>query len=234
MFLNGKYLEMIQSHNTTNHTWTMIQIRPDSNAPSNLDQWPDSDLPPKLHVLVHLFEDYPRRRTISTSYMSQYIYLLLTKYAELLLKATCYKLNKYIYVQLTLWHYTSQYVLCILSKVGSSLGKTCLDWASKRCIRNQRVKERRSIVSYLTLFPSVSLFTSFPVYLTANQWPKVSHHSKGCFSGHLDSLIPLYNDGSTSTLLLWEGAFLFQGSFFWLTRSKEVSIYIGVPLIYPN
>ncbi len=57
-----------------------------------------------------------------------------------------------------------------------------------------------------------------------NQWPTTSHRSERCFSGHLGSLTPLYNDGSTSILLLRAGAPPFQGGPSWLTRSKGVSV----------
>ncbi len=56
MFLDGKHLQMTQSYDKTNY---LRSARP------------SSDLPPKLHVLVHSFTAHQGCETTSASYTSQ-------------------------------------------------------------------------------------------------------------------------------------------------------------------
>lgn len=119
----------------------------------------------ELHLNAWSYNNCIYARLTLWSYASLCIHLLLAKNAELPPKTTCYKIDLYIHVQLTLWQYTSKYAFSGLPKMQNHFRKVGRDERSKRYIIGKWVKNRRSTVSCLFLSSFALLFTFFSVYL---------------------------------------------------------------------
>ncbi len=125
------------------------------------------------------------------SYTSLYIHLRLAKDAELPPKATCWKLDQYIYGQLTLWRYTFEYVFCDLPKVQNYFYKTSLGQKSKKFIRSPWVKDRRSTGSRLSLSSFVSLLTFFSSLFFYSKTKAIYQMTKNHAANNQYTLSPL-------------------------------------------
>ncbi len=90
MFLDGKHLQITESHDTTNYLRSIF-IRGLPKMRNYLR---------KLHVTT----------SASMRDFTLWSYMFIT---ELPPKATRYKLDYYIHLQLTLWYYSSKYVFCL-------------------------------------------------------------------------------------------------------------------------
>lgn len=148
---------------------------------------------------------------------------MIPKDEELIPKATPYKLDKYIYLRLTLWRYMSKYVFCGLPTMQNHLCKVSLEQKVYKGQSDQRY--RSNCFSSAFVFLYLFFHFSFCPSPLDNHWRVASHCLEWCFYGLLSSFTPLYNNGSTTTLLLIAECFFFARSLF-LNNSHQKSFYI--------
>lgn len=146
-----------------------------------------------------------------------------SKDAELSLKATSYKLDKYIYELFTPWRYTSKYVFYGLLKMRNNLFKVCLE----RKIYKRQAGQRQMINHFSSAFISLQFFLIFLScpFFWDNEWFAASHYSEWCFPSLLGCLTPFYNERSTFTLLPLSRCSHFLKWLF-LDNSQQNSFYI--------
>ena len=195
MFLDGKHLQITQSHDTTNYLRSVLHTRP------------GLDLPLKLHVLLYSFAVYQRCKTTSASYTLQLVHLCATYALKLYVLvhsfAACQRCGatfKSYMLQTKLISPCATYALMLHVRVrflrptkDAELPPQGRPGPRERKIYKRQGDQRQRINRFLSAFVSLCLSPHFlfcpPPW--DNQWPSASHCSERCFSGHLGSLTPL-------------------------------------------
>ncbi len=149
----------------------------------------------KLYVLIHTFVVGQCFKAISETYML---------YTRLIHPYQSYTIT--LHIQVRFLQATKDAELPPQDRLRSKEQK----------IFKRQASQRQRINCFLSIFVLFWLFLHFLFFSTLfyNQWSAKCHRSERNFFAHLGSLAPLYNERSTSNLLLSAATFLFPWGLF--------------------